>query len=268
MSARMVQGLSHWVFGLLLVALIGARTQAASYVYAGKTDDTVVVVGTATNTEIATIQVGQEPSGIAVTPDGAFVYVVNNVSKTISVINTQTNIVATTIPFADPISEIAINPNGEFDYLNMGSPPGGPLRNLIAVLDTSTNTVVATIPLGELDSGAEDIAVTPDGRFVYVPTAGAASGGNIFVISTETNTVVDVIPSSIVTRIAFTPDGAFAYLTELEIEGKVLVLDTATKTIVARIEVREPFTGGCRQESLSRQMVPLPMSLLLRISRS
>ena len=151
---------------------------------------------------------------------------------------------ATTIPFADPILAIVMNPNGRFAYVTMGSPPRGPLRNLIAVVDTSSNTVVATIPLGELDSGAEDLAVTPDGRFVYVPTAGAASGGNIFVISTETNTVVDVIPSSILQQIAFTPDGAFAYLTELEIEGKVLVLDTATKTIVARIQVREPFTGG------------------------
>ncbi len=243
-SADVVLRLSRWITLLFLLSVVPANAQAASYVYAAKTDNTVVVVGTSTNTEIATIQVGEQPSGIAITPDGAFVYVVNNVSKTISVIDTQTNIVATTIPFADPILAIAMNPNGRFAYVTMGSPPGGPLRNLIGVVDISSNTVVATIPLGELDSGAEDLAVTPDGRFVYVPTTGAISGGNIFVISTETNTVVDVIPSSLVHRIAFTPDGAFAYLTEVVIEGKILVLDTATKTIVAEIQVRAPNTGG------------------------
>ncbi|HKE55363.1 MAG TPA: hypothetical protein VKB46_01635 [Pyrinomonadaceae bacterium] len=243
-SAPLPLGLSRWITGLFLLSLVCASAQAASYVYAAKPTNTVVVVGTSTNTEIATIQVNEEPSGIAVTPDGTFVYLVNNLSQTISVIDTETNTLATTIPVGRPILAIAMNPKGRFAYVTMGSSPGEPLRSFIGVVDTSSNTVVTTIPYGGVDSGAEDLAVTPDGRFVYVPTAGAFSGGNIFVISTETNTVVDVIPTSLVHRIAFTPDGAFAYLTEVVIEGKVLVLDTATRAIVAGIQVRAPNTGG------------------------
>ena len=70
-----VLGVSRWITGLFLVSLVCASAQAASYVYAAKTANTVVAVGTSTNTEIATIQVGDRPSGIAVTPDGAFVLI-------------------------------------------------------------------------------------------------------------------------------------------------------------------------------------------------
>jgi YVTN family beta-propeller protein len=242
--ARAILNQSSLILGVFLVLLTSDRAQAASYVYAGKTDNSVVVIGTATNTEIATVQVGQEPSGIAVTPDGAFVYVVNRTSQTISVIDTQTNTVVATLAMSEVPSEIVINPNGSFAYVTLAPPPEGPFRGSIAVIDTSNNTVITKIPLGEADSGPQDMAVSPDGQFLYVATSGASTVANVFFISTITNTVVDVIPSSIVQRIAVTPDGAFAYLTELEVEGNVLVLDISSRTIVATINVRDPGTGG------------------------
>jgi large repetitive protein len=54
-------------------------------------DFTVSVIDSATNTVVATIPVGQCPSGVAITPNGAFVYVVNNFANTLSVIDTATN---------------------------------------------------------------------------------------------------------------------------------------------------------------------------------
>ena len=44
------------------------------------------VVNTATNTVIATIPVGTNPSGVAVSPDGNYLYVTNRGSNTVSVI--------------------------------------------------------------------------------------------------------------------------------------------------------------------------------------
>jgi YVTN family beta-propeller protein len=58
----------------------------------------VSVIATATNTVVATIAVGIEASGVAVTPDSNKVYVVNTRDNTVSVIVTETNTVTATIP--------------------------------------------------------------------------------------------------------------------------------------------------------------------------
>ena len=57
----------------------------------------VSVIDTASNSEIATVPVGS-PLGIAVTPDGAFVYVTNINDNTVSVMSTATNTVVATVP--------------------------------------------------------------------------------------------------------------------------------------------------------------------------
>ena len=46
---------------------------------------------------VATVPVGSDLIGVAVTPDGAFVYVTNTGSDTVSVIATATNTVVATV---------------------------------------------------------------------------------------------------------------------------------------------------------------------------
>jgi len=55
------------------------------------------VINTSTNAVIKTITVGSNPKSVAVTPDGARVYVTNQGSNTVSVIDTATNAVVATI---------------------------------------------------------------------------------------------------------------------------------------------------------------------------
>ena len=63
----------------------------------------VAVLDTATNTVTATVPVGLSPFDLAVTPNGASVYVTNGNSGTVSVIDTTTNTVTATIPvFGSP----------------------------------------------------------------------------------------------------------------------------------------------------------------------
>ncbi len=67
---------------------------------------------------------------------------------------------------------------------------------------------------------------------------------NVFVIETASNTIVTIIPIPNPGRgIAITPDGAFAYVpTGLFLSGPVLVIATATNTVVATVNL--PVTVG------------------------
>ncbi len=66
-----------WIFACFLAATIGclsADAQPFAYV-SNLGSNTVSVIDTATNTVVATVPVGNGPSGVAITPNGAFAYV-------------------------------------------------------------------------------------------------------------------------------------------------------------------------------------------------
>lgn len=176
-----------------------------------------------------TITVGVAPAALAITPDGAFVYVANYVSGepgtgTISVIQTSTNTVVDTIlGFSGPFA-IAITPDGQYAYVtNFGSNNFAPVGNTVSVVDLTSNTIIATIPLGTQPAG---IAITPDGSLAYVSNyntlyAGpdynglTAGPGTVNIIDTQTNAVISpTIPVGLSPdAIAISHDGAYAYVT-------------------------------------------------------
>ncbi len=195
------------------------------------TGTTVNVVNLNTNTIVGSpLTVGLAPAAMAITPDGAYVYVVSYVdgnlgTGTISIINTSDNSVRLNAitGFSGPFA-IAITPDGKYAYVtNFGSNNFSPVGTTVSVVDLSSNTIVATITLGIQPSG---IAITPDGSFAYVSNystvyngAGftdlTASQGTVSVIETKTNTVVSQIVGLGLSpdAIAISPNGQFAYVT-------------------------------------------------------
>ena len=78
------------------------------------------------------------------------------------------------------------------------------------------------------------LAVTPDQRFVYVPSHDAA---HIDIIDIATNTVVQTVPVPPNPHwVTFTPDGKVAYVADHE-SNVLSVLDTASNTVVQTINV-------------------------------
>lgn len=190
---------------------------------------TVSVVNLNTNTIVgAPIIVGLAPASLAITPDGAFVYVLNYVdgnpgTGTISIIKTSTNTVVGTITgFSGPFA-IAITPNGKFAYVtNFGSNNFSPVGRSVSVVNLETNTISATIQLGIQPSG---IAITPDGRFAYVSiyntlylgpnfTNLTAFQGTVNIIDTCTNKVLCpvIVVGASPANVAISPDGKRAYV--------------------------------------------------------
>src|SRR5712691_7769333 len=102
----------------------------------------VSVIDTATYSVVATIPAGNYPSGVAITPNGAFAYVANFNSSSVSVIDTATNTVTATVGVGTGPSGVAITPNGAFAYVT------NYYSNVVSVINTPTTTVVGTVAVG------------------------------------------------------------------------------------------------------------------------
>jgi YVTN family beta-propeller protein len=153
-----------------LACILGSAQSLAQNAYITNFDatGTVSVINTATNKVTATIPVGSYPFGVAVSPNGARVYVANNGSETVSVIDTVTNQVIANIRTRGSVG-IAASQDGRRVYgANIGD-------QTVSVIDATTNTLIANVPVGLYPYG---VAVTPDSRKVYITDCTSQCGSS------------------------------------------------------------------------------------------
>lgn len=167
--------------------------RSRAYVVSG-TGNFVAAIDTDTNAVVGTIPVRYLPTDVAVTPDGARVYV--------------------TTTFRDP-----------------PDPPDtieGLVSNDVSAIDTASGTVVARVPVGRQPRG---LAADPSGQVVYVATYG--DGGSVAVVDRHRDAVVARIrvqPQP--ARLALAPDGARLYVSHASPDGTLTVVDTARLDVV------------------------------------
>src|SRR5258707_96228 len=166
---------------IALVLLIHASAHAQNAYITNVNSNTLSVIDTVTNTVIATIPVGLNPFGVAVSFDGSKVYFTH--VGGVSVIDTVTNTVVATIPVGLSSSccgGVAVTPDRSKVYVVNSN------ANTVSVIDTATNTVIGSpIPV-QLDPHA--VGVSPHGRQGYVAAPKAFIGHATSGIDTATNT--------------------------------------------------------------------------------
>jgi len=234
MNARRFRNLRR-IFVTAIFVLIALPSFAAPFAYLG--GDNVIVVDTATNTEVTTIS----PNGYAfdkviVHPSGNFIYV--PVSPTgrsnpafLEVYNTSNNSLVTTIPIGISPGASTIDSSGDFIYVQSlyAQIGGGP--RIISVINTSTNTVAATIELDQTIDGAIHLAVHPTGHTLYV---GASTAGTITAFDTNTlQPTATINVGSNFNDLAIHPSGQYIYTA-----GSTLkVIDTTTNSVTNTIAI-------------------------------
>ncbi len=176
------------------------------------------------------IPVGQTPGYVAISPDGRVAYIANRDAGVVTVLDMTINKVIAKIPVpAGPPWFIALTPDGSRAYVSIYN--ADKTINLVAVLDTRTTKLLGTIPVEQKPYA---LAVSPDQRFVYVPSHDTA---HIDIIDVATNAVVQEVPVPANPHwVTFTPDGKFAYIADHE-SNVLSVLDTSSNTIVQTIPV-------------------------------
>jgi gliding motility-associated-like protein len=255
--------------------ITGTLVPPSAYV-ANVGDNTVSVINTATQKVTATIQVGNSPIGVSVSPDGSRVYVavVGATAGGVAVINTATNTVITTVPITYYPNNVLVSPDGTKVYVTNGhnllnvistatntitgsvvlnspfpiaiSPDGTKLYagsesgNIIYVINAANNQIIATIPVGSEPNAA---AVTPDGTKLYVSNY---SSGNVSVINTATNKVIATVPlGSFAVDMAMSPDGSVVYVGGAANENGVSVISTTSNTVIYTIGLNQEPYGIC-----------------------
>jgi uncharacterized protein (TIGR03437 family) len=220
---------------VLIVFLVSSQityAQALAYV-ANFGSSNVSVINTTSNSVIATVDVGSQPNGIAITPDETRAYVTNG-GGAVWVLATAGNTVLAKVSVGGYPTAVAITPDGTRAYVTRTN------SNDVSVIDTASNTVTATIPVGIAPGG---IAVTPDGAHVYVTNVGTMAGGSVSVIATSSNSVVATINLGNVgpLGVAITPDGSHAYV--VDGLGNVSVIATSSNTVSDTVTI--PQVGSC-----------------------
>jgi YVTN family beta-propeller protein len=194
------------------------------------TPPSVVLVNLTTNkveAEISLPATVAPQGGIAITPDGAFVYV--PVSDSVYVIDTAARKVATTIPFPDSASpvHIAVTPDGTTVYVAR--------QTSLLAIDVLTNTIAANIPF-PVPVALNRIAIDPAGRYIYVTN----QGPNIAIVDAITNRYVDQIKVapmvSGTTSLRISGDGRLLYSIDRG-DPFVNLIDTVSRTALSRMRV-------------------------------
>jgi YVTN family beta-propeller protein len=113
-----------------------------------------------------TLQVGVNPSGLAVNPVRNEVYVANTQSATVSVLDTEANRIVSTIAVHRLPNFIAVDASGHRAYVtNSGS-------NSISILDLDRRREIGVVGSGE-QPGL--LRISPDGRSLVVTNHGSGS---------------------------------------------------------------------------------------------
>ncbi len=257
--------ITAWLF------IVHQSMNAQPLAYVTNDTGTVSVVNLSTNTIIATIPIGLDPSQALLTPNNQKLYTYNRNGLNISVIDTASNSVTATIGiprFPSTIRPLDVSPDGTKLYAGIDFPE---------IYSVETNAFI-----GSIVGGAENFAISPDQSFAYAAAFGPsrtnrfnlidntletsfgeayeayifsplgsfayairnASPPFLAVINTRNNTLVTTIPvGTTPVDLDITPDGKTIYVVNEGSVGNVTVIDTDSNVVVATINVGDDPSG-------------------------
>ncbi|RKY15126.1 MAG: hypothetical protein DRP82_02480 [Planctomycetota bacterium] len=173
----------------------GPMTVGTPFVVATLTEkDSLAFIDPNTKKVVQTVQTGDSPSAVAVSPDGSTIAVCNKNDASVTLVSADGLFIGQ-IGVGTTPSSCAFHPTQPLLFVTCYDD-----ANLF-VLDLSTMTVADQIPV---DAGPTDVVVTPAGNAAVVACEDA---GTIVVVDTDTYATVSIAQSNAPTALAVTPDG-------------------------------------------------------------
>lgn len=181
-----------------------------------------------TGERIATVEVGLEPEGVAVSPDGRYVIITSESTNMLHVIQVpEHELVQNILVGARPRSAV-FGSDSRTAYAT--SEIGGEIKKV----DVSTGEILIKSALNDDKAKPVDLKLLPDESKLYI--AGGRSN-SIFVVNPETMEVMKSIPVGKRTwGLGMTADGKRLFTTD-GVDHQVSVIDTDTDTVIKTIPV-------------------------------
>lgn len=208
---------------LLLATLFFSAFACAAPTHRGfvtnEKGNSLSVFDTRTNEVVATVDVGQQPRGIGMAPDGSEIYVALGKADAIAVIDPNSLKVLRTIESGSDPEAFAVHPNGNLYISNEEDAKA-------SVTNPKTGKVIAEIPVGIEPEG---VAISPDGTRVIVTSE---STNMLHVISVpEHELVANILVGARPRAAVFNKAGNLAYASA-EIGGQILKVDMQKNAII------------------------------------
>lgn len=175
------------------------------------------------------IDVGCDPMGVAVSPNGKHVFVTNFSGHTVSVIDTGSHQVVDTIQVGQGPCEMAMMTNGLIGFV------AAIHSSTISIIDLQTLRVRETLVFH-----ADSMVISPDGLRLF---AAQRTQDSLLVIDTTSYEPIAQISVKAPHGIAISPDGQRLYITNSGANQTVTVVDSSSNAITETIKVGNTPTG-------------------------
>jgi YVTN family beta-propeller protein len=191
---------------------------------------TAVVLDRASGKLLATIAVGGEPEGVAVSPDGRVAYVTSEADDVVAAIDVASAKRIAEIKVGKRPRAIAFAPDGRRAYVSCENDA------TVHVVDVAAQKVVDVLRLDNDKLRPMGVVVSPDARRLYIATG---RGGSVAVVDLGTGQVVrEIAVGARPWGIALGADGRHLY-TANGPSDDVSVIDTGSLRRVGTIKVGE-----------------------------
>ena len=184
------QALAAWVRGPR-AAMTAASTpavpagRAVRIIQTNAAGDGAHLIDPATNLVTQVLTGIEIPHGVTASPDGARLYLTNEVRHTLDVVEMPSLAIRARIPLSGRPNNVAVSKDGGKVYVGIAQAPGA-----LDVIDTVALKNVKTVPV---KGAIHNVYVTPDGRWAV---AGSIPEKTISIVDTTTDTLARTIPLS------------------------------------------------------------------------
>ena len=198
-------------------------------IYAGSEPaGAVVVLDPQAHKAVASIAVGDEPEGVALSPDERFLYVAVEGENKVAVIDVAGRRVIAHVPVGGRPRSIAFSPDGARAYVT------DELVGAVTEMDARTHQVLRTFSLPGKAPRPMGVAVSPDSAKIYVTTG---REGSLVVIDAATGAAAP--PVAVGQRpwgVAISADGRRLFTANGPSDDMTIV-DTATQRLTGKVHL-------------------------------
>lgn len=201
--------------------------------------DYVTVIDAERLAVVATIDVGGAPRGVAVDPNGRFVYVTDG--ERLWVVSGDTYEPVDAVQVRSCPTSLTVSADGSVAYVVDAC------EDFVSIVDLASRSLIKSIqfPLGAKsfwDWTNVKVAASRDGGRLYAPLPWGLRGG-VAVVDVNSGAVVETIPflpdleRPIATGVVLAPDDRTAYVLLRDGFGAVPILDVVTASSIAHVEI-------------------------------